>query len=134
MAVEPKKKNYGDVLIIDDEVDFCEILKACCESMGCFRNVIFAHDGSMASNKLQNQKFALILLDLKMPKKGGFDLLKEMNDKSMNSKNSVVIVSGALDKELIEKIVAAGVRSFVPKPLQEVNFQEKILKMLGATK
>ena len=131
MAIEPIKKIYGDVLIIDDEVDFCEIIKANCEKMGCFRNIIFAHDGSIASNKLQKQKFALIILDLKMPKKGGVDLLKEMHEKSLNSKNSVAIISGGLDRDLIEQIASTGVRTFIPKPFPDNVFQEKILKLLN---
>ncbi len=131
MVPDKKKQLRGDVLIIDDDVSICEILKGYCQNMGCFRNILFAHDGSMASNKLRNQKFALILLDLKMPKKGGLDLLREMDDKSLNSKNNIVVVSGTLDKTMVEKIVENGVKSFLPKPFTEVEFQDKILKSLG---
>ncbi|MBC7537817.1 MAG: response regulator [Bacteriovorax sp.] len=131
MIPDRKKQLRGDVLIIDDDVSICEILKGYCENMGCFRNILFAHDGSMASSKLRNQKFALILLDLKMPKKGGLDLLREMDDKSLNSKNNIVVVSGTLDKTMIEKIVENGVKAFLPKPFTEVEFQDKILKSLG---
>lgn len=99
--------------------------------MGCFRNIVFAHDGMLASNKLRNQKFALILLDLKMPKKGGVDILREMDDKSLNSKNSIMIVSGVFDKTVVEKLIATGAKSFLQTPFSEVYFQGKILKLLG---
>jgi two-component system chemotaxis response regulator CheY len=131
MIPDKKKQLRGDVLIIDDDASICEILKGYCENMGCFRNILIAQDGSIASSKLRNQKFALILLDLKMPKKGGLDLLREMDDKSLNSKNNILVVSGALDKTAVEKIIATGVKSFLPKPFTEADFQEKILKILG---
>jgi two-component system chemotaxis response regulator CheY len=127
-----KKQLLGDVLIVDDEPAICEILKQYCINLGCFRNIIFAHDGSMASNKLRNQKFALVMVDLKMPKKGGIDLIRELDDKSMNKRSSIIVVSGNLDKTMFEKIVALGVKNFLPKPFDEANFQEKVLKLLGA--
>jgi response regulator of citrate/malate metabolism len=57
--------------------------------------------------------------------------LREMDDKSLNSKNNILVVSGALDKTAVEKIIATGVKSFLPKPFTEADFQEKILKILG---
>ncbi|MDD4972838.1 MAG: response regulator [Bacteriovorax sp.] len=130
MIPDKKKQLRGDVLIIDDDASICEILKGYCEKMGCFRNILIAHDGSMASSKLRNQKFALILLDLKMPKKSGLDLLRELDDKSLNSKKSIVVISGTFDKTAVEKIIATGIKSFLPKPFTEADFQEKILKLL----
>ncbi|MDO9182346.1 MAG: response regulator [Bacteriovorax sp.] len=131
MAIEKKKQLRGDVLIADDDLSICEILKNYCEKMGCFRNILMVHDGSMASSKLRNQKFGLILIDLKMPKKSGLDLLRELDDKSLNTKNSVVVVSGTLDKTVVEKILATGVKSFLLKPFTEVEFTEKVIKSLG---
>lgn len=128
----PKTKNLiGDVLIVDDDKDICEIMKQYCTNLGCFRNIILANDGAIASNKLRNQKFALILVDLKMPKKSGLDLMREFDDKSLNKKSSVMVVSGTLDKTMLEKSIALGIKNFLPKPFDEAIFQEKVLKMLG---
>jgi two-component system chemotaxis response regulator CheY len=132
MMPEKRKQLLGDVLIVDDDSAICEILKVYCENLGCFRNIVFAHDGSLAAVKLRNQKFALILVDMKMPKKSGLELLRELDDKSLNQKSSVIIVSGTLDKTVIEKAAALGVKHFLPKPFDESGFQEKVLKMLGA--
>lgn len=130
--VEKKKQLIGDVLIVDDDVSICEVLKQYCENLGCFRNIILAHDGSLASTKLRNQKFALIFIDIKLPKKSGLDVIREIDDKSLNQKKSIVIISGSLDKTMLEKAVALGVKFFIPKPFDEAIFQEKVLKLLGA--
>lgn len=132
MSIEKKKPLLGDVLIVEDDPSICEILQNYCKNMGCFRNVLIANDGSMASNKMRNQKFALILIDLKLPKKGGLDLIRELDDKSVNRRSSIMVVSGTLDKTALEKIVALGVRNFLPKPFDEAGFQEKVLKVLAA--
>lgn len=128
------KKIQRDVLICDDDKNICEILKDYCDNMGCFKNVVFAHDGITATQKLRNQKFALILLDISMPKKTGFDLIGEFEAGSLNSKDNILIASGTLEKELIAKIIQNGVKNFMVKPFDEKQFQEKVLRILGAQK
>lgn len=132
MALE--KRSQRDVLICDDDKNICEILKTYCENMGCFKNIVFAHDGITATQKLRNQKFALICLDISMPKKTGFDLLGDIAVGSINTKESILIVSGTLEKDLIAKIIENGVKQFMVKPFDEQNFQEKVLKILGNLK
>ena len=124
------KKIPKDVLIIDDDKEICEILAAYCLNMGCFKNIICANDGLMATMKLRNQKFALILLDMNMPKKSGLDLLSEFDRISLNQKEHILVISGTLEKELIGKIISRGVNSFLVKPFDEPAFQEKVLKIL----
>lgn len=127
------KKIQRDVLICDDEKSICEILKTYCENMGCFKNIVMAHDGITATQKLRNQKFALVCLDISMPKKSGYDLIGDV-EASINSKDSILIVSGTLEKDLIAKILASGVKNFMVKPFDEKQFQEKVLRILSTTK
>jgi response regulator of citrate/malate metabolism len=127
-------KMQRDILICDDDKNICEILKVYSENMGCFKNIIMAHDGIMATQKLANQKFAVILLDISMPKKTGYDLINDINLGVINDINSILIVSGTLEKDLIAKIIQSGVKNFMVKPFTEKQFQDKVLKILGTTK
>ena len=129
MAID--KKIQRDVLIVDDDKGICDILREYCINMGCFKNIVFAHDGIMATQKLRNQKFALILLDLNLPKKKGFDLLNEFEANSLNQKESILIVSGTLEKDLMAKIIGRGIKIFLIKPFDEPTFQERVLKILN---
>ncbi len=131
MANQLDRKIQRDVFICDDDKEICEILQEYCINMGCFKNIVTAHDGINATMKLRNQKFALILLDINMPKKTGYDLIGEFTPGSMNSKESVMIVSGTLDRDLVAKIVSQGVKTFMVKPFTEAQFQEKVLKILA---
>lgn len=128
------KKLQRDVLIVDDEKDICEILKVYCENMGCFKNIVMAHDGITATQKLRNQKFALVCLDISLPKKSGYDLIGDVEAGSINSKDNILVVSGTLEKDLIAKILASGVKNFMVKPFDEKQFQEKVLRILSTTK
>jgi response regulator of citrate/malate metabolism len=125
------KRIQRDVLIVDDDKNICEILREYCHNMGCFKNIVFAHDGIMATQKLRNQKFAIILLDLNMPKKSGFDILSEFGQDSLNQKENILVVSGTLEKDLIAKIISRGVKTFLVKPFDETAFQDRVLKILN---
>ncbi len=128
------KRMQRDVLIVDDEKEVCEILKVYCENMGCFKNIVMAHDGITATQKLRNQKFALVCLDISMPKKNGFELIGDVEGNNINSKDNILIVSGTLEKDLIAKIIANGVKNFMVKPFDEKQFQEKVLRILSNSK
>lgn len=125
-----QNKSTKDVLIVDDSPEICDILETYCENLGCFRNIIIAKDVIDASSKIRNQKFALILLDLQMPKKCGSELLSDINGKNLNKKSNVVIVSGSLNKDLFEKILEQGVKNFLVKPFTESSFREKVLGVI----
>jgi two-component system chemotaxis response regulator CheY len=130
--METKKniQTVGDVLIADDDPKICEVIKQYCINLGCFRNIVIAYDGALASNKLRNQKFKIIFLDMKMPKKAGLDVIREFDDKTLNQKSSILIVSGEIDKTILEKTVGLGVKNFLMKPFTEEEFQERVLKMI----
>jgi response regulator of citrate/malate metabolism len=131
---EIKERIQRDILICDDDKDICEILKVYCENMKCFKNIVIANDGISATQKLANQHFAVICLDINMPKKTGDYLIGDIIHGSMNSIDNILIISGTLDKHLVAKIVQTGVKNFLIKPFDEAQFQEKVLKVLGAKK
>lgn len=121
-----------DCIIIDDEKSVIDVLKLYCENLGCFRNIITARDGAEASKKLANQKFALILLDVNMPRKSGLDIIKEIAGDGVNSMNSVVIVTGELDKTVLATSMKGGVKHFLVKPFDEDQFVTKTEQVLNS--
>ena len=123
--------SQSDVLIIEDDIELCGVLKQYLEEMQTFRKVVEAHDGLVATQKLQNQTFALIILDMNMPKRSGFDLIKEFEGAAINKKDHVLVVSGTLDRDLIARIIQRGVKNFLVKPFDEQSFKDKVSKMLS---
>jgi response regulator of citrate/malate metabolism len=122
-----------DALIVDDDKNICAIIKEYLESMRCFRLIVTANDGSIATQKLQNQSFALIILDMNMPKKSGVDLLKEFDGTSSTSNKieNILVISGTLDRDLIARVIQRGVKNFLVKPFDEASFKDKVSKIIG---
>jgi len=117
-----------DVLIVDDDEDICEILSDYVKSTGAFRNVVVAIDGSHAIDKLRNQVFSLILLDLNLPRKNGLEVLDYIRGEKNHSLDTVIMISGEFDEKVIKKAVEAGGRCFLAKPFSKDLFVDKIKK------
>ncbi len=123
-----------DALVVDDEKDICEICTDYLENMGCFRHIITAADGVLATTKLNNQKFDIILLDINLPKKSGTKILKQFGEGNKNIIESVIVISGELNKSVIAEAMKAGVKHFLVKPFDEAAVQSKVLQVLKSLK
>lgn len=134
LLVEPeqKKRTAFDVLIIDDDPEVLDVMKEHCAKLNYFRNVVVARDGAEAFIKLSNQRFRLILLDLKLPKKSGVDLLKQLKT-TANRLNDVVIVSGMVGPAETQVLLKSGIRHIMVKPFREEDFISKIKTILDIT-
>ena len=120
-----------DVMVIEDEADVSETLEMYLNNMDCFRNIIHSYDGTTAINKLANQSFSLILIDLNIPRRSGLDVLKYIADHEGNEIKDVIMVSGAFEKKSITKAMQYGAKHFLVKPFDEESFREKVIKTLG---
>lgn len=92
-------------------------------------------DGERALYRMRESKPDLVLLDLKMPEKDGFEVLEErMTDPEL--KKIPVIVFSALEKEgLIERVKKLGADDYLHKAEVQVELLlEKIEKLLEQKK
>ena len=85
------RKNFN-ILVVDDEKDLLENLYNFLKSKG-FKKVYTAKNLKESRFKIANFKIDLIVLDLMLPDGSGFDLLKEVREKS----DVAVIILSALD-------------------------------------
>lgn len=70
----------------------------------------------------------LILLDLKLPWKNGFAILRELKEDPFTSKIPVVIISGLSSEEVIEKTQALGAVAYVAKELMDKSLVSTVKK------
>ena len=67
-------------------------------------------------------KIKVILLDLKLPKVSGLEVLKEVKSNPLTSMIPVVILSSSREDPDIEKAYAFGANSYVVKPVNFTDF------------
>lgn len=115
-----------NVLIADDDEEICEAMKSYVSKIKSVRSIVTVYDGISASQRLNNQKFDLIILDMKMPRLNGYELFVEFRGNALNNISSVVAMSGVMDKQILTAATQSGVKSFLVKPFDEKMFLGKV--------
>lgn len=102
------------VLIIDDDVTFQKTTTEALKAIPL--EVISAFDGAEGLARTLAEKPDLILLDVKMPKLGGLDFLKQLQEKNGGSQPiPVLITSNISTAENISEGVALGIKGYIVK-------------------
>ena len=101
------------VLIVDDDPDIRKLLTSTLTPHGLV--VDTASDGEEALECLRQNTYAVILLDLLMPKLDGFGVLAAMKTDAMQSPPVVLVVTGA-DRTVVERLDPQRIHGIVRKP------------------
>lgn len=117
----PKK-----ILIIEDELS---ILKAMSEVLGSSGyEVLTAMDGEQGIAIARASMPNLVLLDLILPGKNGFEVLKELKSHPETSKIPIVISSNLGDEEEVQQGLKLGAADFLIKADYDLN---EVVKIVG---
>jgi len=112
------------VLIIDDDEDLVESTKLLLEPEGI--EIIGALDGDEGIIKAKSEKPDYILLDIDMPRKNGWEVLKEIKeDKELSSIPIAMLTATALS-ESIEREEIDRVVDYITKPFSKEDVLECI--------
>jgi len=100
------------ILIVDDDFDLCTVLKEELVEVGY--EVEFVNTGDDAFPYIALHNVDLILLDLKMPGKDGFDVLRELNEKKVKVK--IIVLTAYADVKGAIESARMGASDFINKP------------------
>ena len=115
------------ILVVDDEDGLRTILSS--ELMSVGYEVSSASDGEEAISMVQNKKFDLVLLDIKMPKVDGFEALKFIKKSFPAMK--VIMLTGFADLKNAIESKKHGAEDFVSKPYDLVDLLTTIERVLS---
>lgn len=115
------------ILVVDDEEALRTVLSTELNSEGY--DVETASDGDEAISIVQNKKFDLLLLDIKMPKVDGFEVLKFVKKSFPAVK--VIMLTGFADLKNAIESKKLGAEDFVSKPYDLVDLLTTIERVLS---
>ncbi len=104
--------NTNDVLIIDDEKVILDAIQKILSLEDLSADACL--DVDIALDRLNNNSYKLIISDIMMPGKDGFQLLEILNKKRIPT--PVIITTGYSTLENAVKSLYAGAMGFIPKP------------------
>ncbi|MFA6403501.1 MAG: response regulator [Salinivirgaceae bacterium] len=133
MNAEPKR-----ILIVDDSFKDVELVKAAISGKNLVTEVVVAEDGAEALDYLYKLgKFAnetgnpdFIMLDIKMPKMNGIEVLKHIrSDPNFKYVPIIMVTSSREERDVIE-CYKLGANSYVVKPVDISQFMNT-MQVLG---
>jgi len=115
------------ILYAEDDIMMQKIVVRSLVRLGY--EVTTVDDGLEAVETIEAEEFDLIILDLFMPKKSGFEVVEHMRD-TLKNNTPVLILSRSHLGESIEKAYTAGANDFIVKPFLPEELIVKITRML----
>jgi DNA-binding response OmpR family regulator len=116
------------ILIIDDDRELVEALRTVLEKQGFA--VVQAHDGHQGKQMIYNHKPALVILDMMMPRMGGYPVLEHFRGKDAPPIIMITANEGNRHKAYAEYL---GVVDYLRKPFAMERLVEAVNKALNPT-
>jgi len=123
--VKQKKDGKKVILVAEDDIYYANIYKVKLTKEGF--DVVIAANGDWAIKLARQKKPDLVLLDLIMPVKDGFEFLKEIKKDPILAKTKIVVLSNLGQEEDIKKAREYGIDGYFIKT--NVSIQELVSKI-----
>lgn len=120
-------ENRPKILIVDDEVDICDMMMFTFDSKGF--ETYTAHDAEEAFKVVQDVELDIVVSDVRMPKGGGMKLLSDIKSRDP-IKPKVLLITGYSDSSTDEAI-QAGAENVLAKPIKLKDLVDEVNKALG---
>jgi CheY-like chemotaxis protein len=127
---------YKTILLIEDNPDDIELTIRAFKKNNLKNEITIIKDGEKAldyinctgefSSRDKNKQPAIILLDLKLPKVDGIEILKHIKANPKMRIIPVIILTSSLEEKDIENGYSFGANSYIRKPVDFNKFQEAV--------
>lgn len=117
------------VLIVDDEPDLRVLVHTTIESP--YYQVIEARDGEEALLLIKERKPALVLLDIKMPRRSGLEVLRAIRANPELRGTQVMMLTSSHDQADIDAGILAGADFYLTKPFSPADLLARVSEAIG---
>ena len=132
------QSNEVEILLVEDNFNDAELIIRALRKVNLANNLIQLKDGAEALDFLfpkNNFKEAaeqlpkLILLDIKMPRVNGIEVLQKIKSHQLTKFIPVVIMTSSKEEQDIVKTYELGVNSYVVKPVEFNSFAKAVSEL-----
>lgn len=119
------------ILAVDDAAF---ILSRITDALVGHYDVVTVNSGVRALKYLNKNKPDLILLDIRMPLRDGFEILREIQTMEDRADIPVVMLTGMEDKRYVMESIKLGIRDYILKPFDPNDLLARVQRILEPSK
>ncbi len=122
------------IILVDDDKDDCFLFKEALDELSPPVDLSIVHDGSQLMKDLNDSSTELpdaIFLDLNMPRKNGFECLKEIKGHQTLKHLPVIIFSTSFDTHIANSLYEKGANYYMRKPSDFSKLKQLIDRALS---
>lgn len=101
------------ILLVEDEASLRELYRELLFSVGF--EVDTAEDGKTAYEKIKNNKYDLILLDIRLPEMDGLQVLHSLTDEEKANNGKIYMLTNFSEDKIIKEAYKAGATGYLMK-------------------
>jgi len=115
----------NNILIIDDDIELCRLLKKCVEKESLSAD--FTHTGMDGLNRIAQDNYHLIVLDVMLPGMDGFHVLQKIREMS-----AVPVLMLTAKTASVDKVngLRSGADDYLTKPFDVEEFIARVLSLI----
>ena len=124
--IDPERKKV--VLLVEDSPDHAFLIKRAISAAIQDLKIQWAKDGEEAVEFIikRGLKPDLILLDIKMPRMNGFEVLRVLKGNKETKYIPIVILSTSANEKDVSRAYSLGTNCYITKPVEIADFQSKL--------
>lgn len=119
------------ILVVDDEPFILRSLGFVLERAGL--RVVLARDGEEALEKLRDERPRLVILDVMMPKRNGYEVCEIVKGDPDLRDTYVILLTAKGQESAKDRGVQAGADEYMTKPFSPSRIVERVLEILSGT-
>src|SRR5256884_6462332 len=118
----------SSLLVVDDNSENRIMLSRYITKLGS--QATLAESGRQALDKLQGEPFDLVLLDVQMPERDGYQVLEQLKADPRLRDIPVIMISAVEELESVVKCIGLGAQDYLPKPFNPVLLRARLTACL----